>query len=115
MPGRYVREGFLDSSKVSSLVEIEGPTVESFYFRLYLVVDDYGRFEARSLLLKSKCYPSVENINKEQIVNWLKILLQKELIIVYKVKNKNYLQITNFKQKTRGKSKFPSLEESKNE
>ena len=53
MPCRYIREEYLTSERVDLL----DAKAERFYFRLFLVVDDYGRFEANEKLLKSKVFP----------------------------------------------------------
>ena len=59
MPNRILREGILDSDRVNKL----SWGAEVFYRRLMSVVDDFGRFDARIDLLKSKLYP----LNKMKI------------------------------------------------
>ena len=53
MPTRIIREGILDSKAVNALSE----QAEIFYRRLMSVVDDYGRFEADTELLRARCFP----------------------------------------------------------
>jgi len=108
MPGRYIREGILDSERVCNLSTKEKPTAELFFFRLLLVVDDYGRFEARTQLLKAKCFPCHYNIDKTDILNFLKACASQRLLDMYTVNSKWYLQVYNFKQRTRGASKYPN-------
>jgi len=107
MPGRYIREGILDSERVNKLAASSKPSAELFYFKLLLVVDDHGRAEARPHLLKSKCFPVRENVDQKDILNFLKACKDADLLFLYKVNDKRYLQIKDFRQRTRGSSKFP--------
>lgn len=67
MPCRYIREDYLTSEHVDRL----DVHAERFYFRLFLVVDDFGRFEADEVLLKSKCYPRKDSIRTTDITRFL--------------------------------------------
>ena len=111
MPGRYIREGILTSEKVNQLSE----TAEVFYRRLLNVVDDYGRFYANVLQLFCNCYPlKLHSLNdREQTAYFKKIekslaeCQRADLLIIYGNGNGKYLQLKNFGQKARSKSKFP--------
>lgn len=103
MPNRYVREGYLSSEKVAKL----SAEAERLYFRLYLVVDDYGRFEARSVLIKNKAFPAHDSIETTKVVEWFKELVLKKMIRYYKIEDKAYFEIANFNQRTRSKSRYP--------
>lgn len=103
MPNRVIREGFLDSEKINKLSDKE----QLFFIRLILIVDDYGRFDARLELLKSKCYPVTE-IGLTDVSNMLSKLKNDKLIILYSVKGKRYLEILIYNQRLRQKKeKFP--------
>lgn len=107
MPNRVIRDGLLDSEKILKLSAEE----ERFYVRLLLIVDDYGRFEARSVYLKSKCFPVNEKIKSEHVKKWLKKLLDEKLILIYSVEGKDYLEIVEFNQRLRQKKeKYPGPE-----
>lgn len=111
MPCRYIREDFLTSEHVDQL----DVNAERFYFRLFLVVDDFGRFEANERILRSKCYPLKENIRTTDIARWLTACEKADLIRLYKRADKVYLSVNRFAQ-TRAncrsqKSKYPSPDE----
>lgn len=109
MPNRIVREGILSSERVCSL----GWQEEVFYRRLMSVVDDYGRFEASPNLLRSKCFPiQVDRIREADILRWMAACQTAELIVLYKGvhngREKQFLQITEFRQRQRVPSKYPA-------
>jgi len=104
MPNRVIREGFLDSAKINSLTDQE----QLFYVRLLLVVDDYGRYDARPELIKSRCYPVTDK--RQAIVSTMLTKLNKVgLLVLYSVNDKNYLEICNYNQRLRQKrEKYPA-------
>jgi len=103
MPNRVIREGFLDSEKINNLTEEE----QNFFVRLMLITDDYGRFEARSELIRSRCYP-VSGTSPSLVSNMLTCLEKVGLITLYSVEGKNYLEIIQYNQRLRQKrEKFP--------
>lgn len=86
---------------------------EVFFRRVLSIVDDYGRYEANPLLLRSKCYPlQVDAVKQSDINKWLAECQKAGLLILYfgvmAGKTKRFLQIVNFGQQTRTPSKFPS-------
>jgi len=109
MPGRYIREGILTSDKVDALSE----SAEVFYRRLLNVVDDHGRYYASVLQLFCNCYPLKEQLLNEadqlkyfhKISANLKECVDAKLVFLYC--EKKYLQLVNFNQGKRSKSKFP--------
>lgn len=106
MPTRMIREGFLDSERVNSLSN----NAERIYFRLLLVADDYGRFDARDKIIMSKCFP-LGNCDITIIPNCITEIKNAGLIDLYNINDKTFLQITNFNQRLRAKkSKFPNPE-----
>ena len=107
MPCRYIREEYLTSERVD-LLDVK---TERFYFRLFLVVDDFGRFEANEKLLKSKVFPLKEDVRATDISRWLTACEAAGLIRLYTVSGKRYLSVDRFAQ-TRAncrstKSKYP--------
>src|SRR5258708_15643340 len=73
------------------------------------VVDDFGRFRANPKLLLSACYPlRVDSLTSQQISGYLAECVSADLIAVYEVDQKQYLELLEFQQRTRSKeSKFP--------
>lgn len=104
MPSRILREGILTSDRVNSLT----PPAEVFYRRLMSVVDDYGRFDGRTGLLRVSCYPlRVDTVREADISRWIAECVKAGVIALYAVDGKAYLEMQDFKQQVRAKSKYP--------
>jgi hypothetical protein len=76
------------------------------------VADDYGRYYANPATIRGACWPTHPSPPCEQTVdNLLAECTQgtKPLISIYVVEGCRYLQITDFNQKIRSKSKFPYI------
>jgi hypothetical protein len=103
MPNRIIREGMLDSEKINSVSD----ATQMFFVRLMLVVDDFGRMDARCELLRAKCYP-VSDKRVTDVRQMSAELVKAGLITLYRHENKEYLYINNFGQRTRiMRSKYP--------
>ena len=88
MPNRILREGILDSEAVNKL----GPQAELFYRRLMSVIDDFGRFDARPTVLRSRCYPlQLSSVREADISRWLAECQAAGLLSLYDVDRKQYL------------------------
>jgi hypothetical protein len=103
MPNRLLKEGIVDSSLIDNLTSEE----EVFFYRLLVVSDDFGRMDARSAILKSRCFP-LKDFKLEKIDNWLRSIVRQGLATMYKVDEKPYLQILKWEQRVRSKGKYPS-------
>lgn len=105
MPNRVVREGILDSDRVNRL----SWECEVFYRRLMSIVDDYGRFDGRVSVIRSKLFPlRLDKVTTDLIESWIHECVSVKLIARYKVENKPYLEILDFNQSVRIKRpKFP--------
>jgi hypothetical protein len=105
MPTRILREGILTSEAVNRLSD----KAELFYRRLMSVVDDYGRFYAHPSILRAHCYPlKVDSVSEADVKQMLSECISASphpLILIYG--EGKYLQVANFRQQTRSKSKFP--------
>ena len=82
---------------------------ERFFTRLIMKVDDYGSFHADTRLLKANLYPLLlDNIREADLLRWMAACQKAELIVLYEVNNKKYLQIVDFGQRLdRAKAKYP--------
>lgn len=108
MPNRVIREGFLDSEKINSLSE----SSQNFFIRLMLVVDDYGRFDGRAQIIRSRCYPMADKCLTD-VSNMLSDCCRVNLISEYIVDNKPYIQVLNFNQRLRQKhERYPNADNS---
>lgn len=104
MPNRILRD-CTDSDKVNKLTV----HAERFFYRLIMKVDDYGRFFADARLLKAHLFPlQLDSIREADIVRAMDECLSADLIALYEVKGKGYLQINDFRQRLdRAKQKYP--------
>lgn len=106
MPNRIIREGIISSDRVNSL----SLGAEVLYRRLMSVADDYGRFYASPATIRGACWPTCpERVSEEEVGSWLDECSSGEepLVRIYKIGNGRFLELTNFNQQIRSKSKFP--------
>jgi hypothetical protein len=104
MPTRILRDGILDSERVDKL----SFEAEVFYRRLMSVADDYGRFEADPVILRARCFPRrTDTITVQQIDSWLMETVKAELATVYQLSRKRFVELRDFGQRIRSKSKYP--------
>lgn len=89
MPTRYLKAGIRDSELIDSL----SPLAETFYYRLLVTVDDFGRFDARPAMIKAQCFPIKESVTVKNCSDMLKELADSGLIDIYEVDGKSVLQI----------------------
>ena len=103
MPNRMLRP-YCDSLKFDGI----DASAERLWVRLLTVVDDFGRFHGEPRLIKASCFPLIDNLRPADVLRWLDDLSTRHLILRYKVRQREYLAITNFRQRTRqATSKFP--------
>jgi hypothetical protein len=108
LPNRILREGILTSERINDL----SPAGELFYRRLMSVVDDFGRYPANLTLLRSAVYPLKPDLYDEaRISEFLEECSRGELLRVYGVSGRRYLEMIDFRQRTRAMvSKYPAPE-----
>ena len=85
MPNRLLKEGIVDSSLIDNLT----PEEEVFLYRLLVVSDDLGRMDARTAILKSRCFP-LKEFKSEKIDVWMRSLVRHKLVMLYMVDEKPY-------------------------
>jgi hypothetical protein len=104
MPDRIVRAGILTSEGVNTL----SSAGEVFYRRLMSVVDDHGRYDGRTAILRAVLYPlQLAKVSEPDIGKWILETEEAALVRQYTVGGKPYLEIVKFGQKIRSKSKWP--------
>ena len=107
MPNRIIRESAITSPTLDQLSD----GAERMFWRMTVVADDHGRFEADPRILLSRCFPLKAQIIKlKQIEQWFTELVSCGLVTAYAVNGKMYgLFITWAKhQRIRAKeSKYP--------
>lgn len=104
MPTRYLKPGICDSDAIDKC----SPLAETLFYRLLVNVDDFGRIDARPVLIKSKCFPLKEEITSKDIERLLAELTRNGLVVVYAHTGKAYLQLCKWDNVPRAKeSKCP--------
>lgn len=104
MPNRILREGLLDSDAIGNV----SLGAELLFVRLLLLADDFGRYDGRVSVVCRRAFVNRRSVDEGMVGGWLTELHQAELIVLYEVGGKPFLEILNFKQRTRAHgSKYP--------
>lgn len=106
MPNRILKESICTSDNIDQLSAFQ----ETVFYRLLVNCDDYGRMDARPKILASKLFP-LKDIRAAQIEDALRALSSAELVILYTVDGKPFLQMRTWDrhQAIRAKkSRYPS-------
>ena len=107
MPNRILRESICTSEDVDHL----STQAEVFFYRLIVQADDFGRADGRPAILRARCFPlKLNGVTDLDVATWLKELVGREMVQLYEVAGKPYLQLTGWSkyQRTRADtSKFP--------
>jgi hypothetical protein len=107
MPTRYLKPGVRDSEAIDNL----SPQAENIFYRLLVTVDDFGRFDARPAMIKAQCFPIKESVSINKCKELLEELSRANLILLYEVQGKPYLQMCKWDNIPRAKeSKYPAHE-----
>ena len=88
MPNRILKESICTSDEIDSLSAFQ----ETVFYRLIVMCDDYGRMDARPKILASKLFP-LKDIRAAQIEDALRALTSAELVTLYTVDGKPFLQM----------------------
>lgn len=113
MPNRIIKESICTSENIDRLTEFE----EITFYRLIVNVDDYGRLDARPKLIAARLFP-LKDVKVNKVEDALFALAEAELIDLYKVGGKPYLQMRTWAnhQTIRNKrSKYPGLDDAEHE
>lgn len=106
MPSRILKESICTSDNLDRLTAFQ----ETFFYRLIVNCDDFGRMDARPKILASRLFP-LRSIREEQISDALRALTSAELVTLYNVGGKPFLQMNTWErhQQIRArKSRFPA-------
>lgn len=110
MPNRILREGLLDSDAVGDV----SPGAEMLFVRLMLLVDDFGRYDGRVSVICRRAFVNRRAVDEHMTADWLEELKKAGLVRLYLCDGKPYVDIVNFRQRTRAQaSKYPSLEDAR--
>lgn len=101
---RLVRRGLIDSERVNALGWME----QNLFFRLLLVADDFGLFDARPAYLRSQLYGMcLDRVREADLQRGLAACEEAGLVRLYAAEGKPYLMIGRYGQRSKSKPKFP--------
>ncbi len=106
MPNRVIKESICTSESIDQLTAFQ----ETVFYRLIVNCDDFGRMDARPKVLSSRLFP-LKDIRAQQIEEALRAFASAELVILYEVDGKPFLQMKTWDkhQQIRAKrSKYPA-------
>ena len=104
MPSRVLREGLLDSDAIGSV----SPGAEMLFVRLLLLADDFGRYDGRVSVICRRAFVNRRSVDEHMTAECLQELDNADLVRLYEVDGKPYLEVQNFRQRTRSQvSKYP--------
>lgn len=109
MPNRILKESITRSDEIDRLSWLE----EVLFYRLIVSCDDYGRFDARTKIIKGQCFP-LKDITEKDINVALKSLSDVGLIVVYEAQGRPVLQLVTWEQHQSiraKKSKYPAFDD----
>lgn len=105
MPNRILKESICTSDSIDHLSLYE----ESFFYRLVVNADDFGRYDARPAILRARLFP-LKRYSDEDMLAGLHALEKAGIIALYTVEGKPYLYFTQWKKHQtirNAKSKYP--------
>ena len=108
MPNRIIKESICSNEQIDSL----SPFEEVLFYRLIVNADDYGRFDGRTAIIRSRLFP-LKSIRDDQIEKAIHALSSAELVDLYYVGGKPFVRLTGWDkhQSIRAKkSKYPAPE-----
>ena len=109
MPNRIIKESICTSDSIAELSWFE----QNVFFRLIVLADDYGLYDARPAIIRGRAYP-LHSVTDKQISDALSKLATVDMIYLYTVGGKPYLQLKTWgehQQIRATKSKYPGPEE----
>lgn len=105
MPNRMLRAGIITSEAVNKL----SPQAELFYRRMMSIVDDFGRFDGRPAIIRPMAYPlQLDRVGEASVKAWIKECEKQELLVIYWIDGKPYLQMLKWDQPRAKASKWPA-------
>lgn len=113
MPNRIIKESICSSDSISQCSWFE----EVLFYRLIVNCDDYGRFDGRTAVIKSRLFPLVDGLTSKNVEDAIKKLVSIGLVGLYEAQGKPFLYLPawNEHQTIRAKkSKYPAPDNENN-
>ena len=109
MPNRILKESICSSDTIDGLSWFE----EAFFYRLIVCCDDFGRFDARTAILKNRLFPLKDDLTKKAVEEAVRKLASVGLVVLYELDGKPYLYLPSWdrhQNRRATKSKYPDPE-----
>lgn len=106
MPNRIIKESICVSDSIDSLSWFE----EVLFYRLIVNCDDYGRFDGRAAVIKSRLFPLKDSVTVKAVSDAINKLASAELVTLYVFEGKPYLYLPTWdkhQQVRARRSKYP--------
>ena len=106
MPNRILKESICTSDSIDSLKWFD----EVLFYRLIVNCDDYGRFDGRMSVIKSRLFPLKNDLTAKNISDGISSLVSKGLVVLYEFEGKPFLYLPGWdhhQQVRSKKSKYP--------
>ena len=106
MPNRIISSGILTSDSLSKLSWFD----QCVFFRLLVLADDYGRYDARPAVIRGQAF-SLYDVTNKDIQAALSRLAAVGIIGLYEVGGRSYLQLEHWNSYQRvrnSKEKYPA-------
>lgn len=113
MPNRILKESICTSESIDSLNWFE----EVLFYRLIVNCDDFGRFDGRTAVIKSRLFPLKDGLTAKTVEAAVKKLVSAGLVSRYVVDGRPFLRLPtwNDHQNVRAKkSRYPSPDDGVN-
>lgn len=104
MPNTLIREGYLDSDRVSALSDLE----DRVFFRILLAADDAGRTDGRADKLRSSLFPTRDSVRSTTVRDVVARLIAAGLLREWQWDGKPVLQVLRWQRRSGAQySRFP--------
>lgn len=104
MPQRFLRPGIRTSERWNQASFLS----QSLFISILTLVDDFGRYDGRAMLLHGECFVLRDDVKPAQTATALTELDNRGLIQLYEIDGKKYLQVLHWQERARSQeSKFP--------
>lgn len=101
MGNRILKESICTSDTIDKLSWFD----EVLFYRLLVNCDDYGRFDGRTAIIKSRLFPLKSNITDKSLVESINRLSTVGLVMPYVCDGKPYLQLVTWDRHQRVRAK----------
>ncbi len=104
MPQRFLRPDIRTSERWNET----SFGAQSLYVGLMTLVDDFGRYDGRAKLIHGEVFILRSDVKPQQTAAWLNELHERDLIQLFDIGGKMFLQVSRWKERSRSEtSRFP--------